>query len=440
MSKESFSEAMRLLKREENHLGYYIIVSLFSFGANFLITADYVHFREIMKLAGITSSIKASVLLAIALVALSSGAIIGGIISDKMKTSFPTRELIILIGTIFAALFILGMPLATTTSSLSSATKFKLILFLLTASHFFLGVAYAPWLAFMPLLFTKSEKVIAAISINIFSAFGAAIATISFSRLIDRKMPWVIWLIIAGVLLISGIITAAFQPSNKKKKPEQLIEQKHESQRLVKEKPMTRSSWVALLLVGSFWAFSSHLVETGLIDSLTNRYNVLSTTAAMSSNILMGVYIVLLLVPVFLLAAKVEKFLGGIITSGIYGLFCLLLAAMPAFQWIYFIVFVGGLGNILLSIFQFTLPAESVRKGKEGTWLGLFFAFATITKPFATMVQGVLLEGREHNQSISLFGGYPWVFLLAAIVMLASIIPLSILKQKNSRDHKKKEC
>ncbi|MCF2144447.1 MAG: MFS transporter [Candidatus Heimdallarchaeota archaeon] len=430
MSKENFASIMERLSKQEGTIRLFVIVGLFNFGMNFLITADYVQFRAIMEFAGITSSIKESVLLAGALVALGVGTTSGGMLSDSLKHKF-TREQMLLLGAIVSCVFIFSLPLATNVVK-EQQLRFSLIMLLLVLGHFFIGCAYAPWLAFFPELFNRNEKVAAAICVNFIGAFGAAIATVSFSRLIDKKIPWIIWLIIGGALLSTALLTAIFQPTRKKMDKEQL-ETRIEVERENNGEIFAKSSWLLLFLVGSLWAFSSHLVETGLIDSLTKRFSVSNTMAAVSSNILMGGFVVFLLIPAFILTTKLEKISGSILTSGIYALFCLLLTVMKTFNWIYFIVLLGAFGNILLSIFQFTLPAESVPQGKEGTYLGLFFAFTSMAKPVATVIQGVILEGKESNETIKQLGGYPWVFLLAAAIMLVTIIPLVLIKTKKKK-------
>ena len=78
----------------------------------------------------------------------------------------------------------------------------------------------------------------------------------------------------------------------------------------------------------------------------------------------------------------------------------------------------------MLSTLQIALPADIVPKGREASFMGIFFVFGSITKPFATLIQGIILEGNEKNVSLSYFGGYPWVFLIAGICCFCSIILL----------------
>ena len=194
--------------------------------------------------------------------------------------------------------------------------------------------------------------------------------------------------------------------------------------------------WILLLLTSTFWAFSSHLVETGIVDSLIERFSISDTKASLTSNILMGVYIVVLLVPVIILINRVGKIRASILASIFYGIFCMLLSTMIQFQSIYYIVLIGGLGNIMLSTLQIALPADIAPRGREASFMGVFFVFGSIVKPFATLIQGVVLEGNESNISLSQFGGYPWVFLIAGISSFCSIFLLLLILNIRKSDIK----
>ena len=405
-----------------------LAISIYNFGFNFLTTAEYVHFQNLMNDIGFESSTKISVLLSISLVALCFGAIFGGLINDKIRSRFGQRIPSIFLGTIIASFFILFIPL---TSKLTNNLNliYYLLLTILVISHLFLGAAYAPWLALVKDLFMKKERASVGIVINILSAAGAAIAVLSFSYLIEINLSWLVWIITGSMLLISTIVTSVLLPKNN---PE--LESDTKISDIAKIPAIIWKyggiTWSLLIIVNAFWSFSSHLVETGLVDSLIERFQVVETTASLASNILMGAYIVILLFPTVWIINKIGKVKAGIITSLFYALFCILLALMRNFNSIYFIMIIGGIGNIFLSTLQIALPADLVPDGREASFMGVFFVFGTAMKPIATLIQGILLENKESQTTLDVFGGYPWVFLLAGIIVISTITLLIIIQSK----------
>ncbi|MBN1330660.1 MAG: MFS transporter [Candidatus Heimdallarchaeota archaeon] len=409
----------------------YFSISLFAFGFNFLTTLEYVHFRPIIREIGIILEFKISILLSSALIALCFGALIGGVINDSIRTKFGQRMPSILIGTIITSSLLLIIPLFT--ELLNNTTLiFILLLIILIISHISLGFAYSPWLALLPDLFSKKERISAAIVITIISAAGAAIGNIVFSVLVDNNLSWVIWIITGSILAITGIITVLLIP---KENPDVCMETKKRDILRIPHLILNHGgrNWLLLLTVSCFWAFGTHLIETSIVDSLTMRFTDYNeTTASFASNILMGVYVAILILPLLWLGNKINKRNSSILASVFYSIFCVLLAIMKGFNWIYFIVIIGGIGNILISTLQIALPAEMVPKGREASFLGAFFVFGTIVKPLATLIQGLMLDVNIKNSSVSIIGGYPWVFILAAIIVISSIIFLLLIKEKRS--------
>jgi len=410
-------------------LKLYLTTGIFSFGYNFVTTAEYVNFKQIMGHIGFISSTKISILLMISLFALCFGTIIGGTISDSLRTKFGQRAPLILLGGLAGSFLFLLIPLVTQLANkLNVIFGFLMLLFVL--AHIFIGIAFAPWLALVSDLFKKEERIGAGVAINILSAAGAAIAVIIFSKLIDSELIWIIWIITGLAFGSSVIITVILMP---KRNPD--YELKGQIRDILRIPTIIwkygGKPWILLLVTSSFWAFSSHLVETGIVDSLIERFSINDTKASLTSNIMMGVYIIVLLVPIILMINRIGKVKASILASIFYGIFCIMLSTMVQFKSIYYIVIIGGLGNIMLSTLQIALPADIVPKGREASFMGVFFVFGFITKPFATLIQGIILEENEKSISLSHFGGYPWVFLIAGICCFCTIILLFfVLKVK----------
>ncbi len=410
-------------------LKLYLTTGIFSFGYNFVTTAEYVNFRRIMGHIGFTSSTKISILLMSSLFALCLGTIIGGTISDSLRTKFGQRAPLILLGGSAGSFLFLLIPLVTQLVNKPNMI-FGFLMLLFVLAHVSIGIAFAPWLALVSDLFKKEERTGAGVTINILSAVGAAIAVIIFSKLIDTELSWVIWIITGLTFGISVSIAVLLMP---KRNPD--YEPKGQTRDILKIPAIIwkygGKPWILLLVTSSLWAFSSHLVETGIVDSLIERFSISDTKASLTSNILMGVYIVVLLIPIILMINRIGKVKASILASIFYGIFCIMLSTMDQFKSIYYIVIIGGLGNIMLSTLQIALPADIAPKGREASFMGVFFVFGSITKPFATLIQGTILEGNEKSISLSYFGGYPWVFLIAGICCFSTIILLFfVLKVK----------
>lgn len=418
-------------------LKLYLITGIFSFGYNFVTTAEYVNFRQIMRSIGFTSSTEISIILMSSLFALCLGTIIGGTISDSLRTKYGHRAPLILLGGSVSSFLFLLIPLVTQLAN-NLNIKFGFLMLLFVLAHIFIGIAFAPWLALVSDLFKKEERTGAGVTINVLSAAGAAIAVLIFSKLIDSGLSWIIWIITGLVFGISVIITVVLMP---KRNPD--YEPKGQTRDILRIPAIILKyggkPWILLLLASSLWAFSSHLVETGIVDSLIERFSISDTKASLTSNILMGVYIVVLLIPIILMINRIGKVKASILASIFYGIFCIMLSTMSQFKSIYYIVIIGGLGNIMLSTLQIALPADIAPKGREASFMGVFFVFGSITKPFATLIQGIVLEGNKKNISLSNFGGYPWVFLIAGICCFCSIILLLFVLKIKKPELIKKE-
>jgi len=407
------------------------LIGFFSFSYNFLTTAEYVNFREILGAIGFTSATKISILLASALFALCIGAIVGGFINDKIRSRFGQRIPSIFLGTFIASCLVLSIPIFT--KYITNLTViFYCLLIVFIISHLFLGAAYTPWLALVADLFKQKERTIIGIGVNIFSAGGAAIATILFSLLIDKQLSWIIWIITGVMLLCASIITSLFLP---RKNPTHNVKTKfNEIFRIPKIIwKFGGITWSLILIINAFWSFSSHLVETGLVDSLVSRFPVTETQASLASNILMGGYIVIFLFPIIWIINKFGKIKASILTSIFYAIFCFLIAIMQNFNAIYYIALIGGISNIFLSTIQIALPADLVPKGREASFMGIFFVFSTAMKPLATLIQGFILENHESQLSLNNFSGYPGTFLLASLICISTLILLFIVNAKQEK-------
>ncbi|NHJ04237.1 MAG: MFS transporter [Candidatus Heimdallarchaeota archaeon] len=406
-------------------------IGFFSFSYNFLTTAEYVNFREILGVIGFTSATKISILLASALFALCFGAIFGGFINDKIRSRFGQRIPSIFLGTFIASCLILSIPIFTMyITNLTIIFYCLLVVFII--SHLFLGAAYTPWLALVADLFKQKERTIIGIGINIFSAGGAAIATILFSLLIDERLSWVIWIITGIMLMFASIITSLLLP---RKNPIHNVRTKFTEvfriPRIIWK--FGGITWSLILIVNALWSFSSHLVETGLVDSLVSRFPVTETQASLASNILMGGYIIIFLFPTIWIINKFGKIKASIFTSIFYAIFCFLIAIMQNFSSMYYIALIGGISNIFLSTIQIALPADLVPKGREASFMGIFFVFSTAMKPFATLIQGFLLENNESQLSLNNFSGYPGTFMLASLICITTLVLLFIVNSKQEK-------
>lgn len=404
-----------------------LAVSLFSFGFNFVTTAEYVYLEDIFMSIGLNDELKTSSFLTAALIALCLGAAIGGILNDKIRSRFGQRIPSIFIGSLIGAIIILAIPFLTQLINNLDALYY-LLLAAFIVSHLFLGAAYSPWLALVSDLFSKKERITACIAINIISAIGAAIAVIIFSVCIDKNISWLIWFIVGIVLLITTVITVILLP---KRNPDEKPEVKYRDMIQIPKVIWKYGgiTWTLLLCVNAFWSFSSHIIETSLVESLKNRFNVTALMASISSNILMGIYIVILLLPIIWLINKLRKIKAGIVTSVVYSFFCFLLALQKNFNAIYFIMIFGAIGNILLSTIQIALPADIVPKGREASFMGVFFVFGTVMKPLATLVKG-LLKGFYESSTIIAIENYQSLFFLSSVICLLTIIFLTIILKK----------
>lgn len=401
-------------------------VAFFNFGYNFVTTAEYAHLKQILgeEQVGLTSN-QLGILLAIMLTAVCLGAITGGIINDrqKIRRGRKKRAPIILLGGICSSAVFSIIPLITQKIN-ALTTKFTVLIIGLFLAKFALGIALAPWLALISDLFKRKERTWAGVAINAMGAGGAAIAMISFGRLMDNNLSWIIWVIISGALLSSTIITVLLYP--KDRPPELEINKELPQENLTEKiKEYGKKTGLVILLTNTFWSFSSHLVEIGMVYSLVERFNIANTKAT-TAYLFMGVCSIVVAIPVILLINRAGKKRASVLASIAYGGFCIGLATLQHFQTIYYLIIIGGIGNMLISTLQLALPADEAPKNYEASFFALFFTFGTFIKPIASLIEGVMIEGKTSNTTFGLFGGYPWVFLIAGIIGILAAILLII--------------
>ena len=401
----------------------YVSVSIIGFGYNFVTSAEYANFKEILVEAGLTSQSLIGTLLATILAALCIGAMLGGAINDLLRTKFGQRAPSIFLGGIVAAFLFLVVPLVTELTN-NPTTIFVLLMIILSINHIAIGAMLAPWLALVADLFKKEERAWAGLSINVFSAGGATIALLVFGTLIENGLHWIIWIITGSALAFSVIITVILVP---KENPPYELEGKVRDvwkipKIIIKYGGRT---WPLILLVNTLWSAGSHLVEIGAIDSLVERFGV-DNRIASSAYLLMGIFSILLLFPVMKLIDKMGKVFASIVASLVYGAFCFCLGIITKFYWFYLVAVLGGVGNLLISTLQIAMPADVVPRGREASFMGVFFVFGTFIKPIVTLMQGVLLDiGGRDNLYLSTFGGYPWIFVFAGIMCTIAIVLLA---------------
>ncbi|MEA2070598.1 MAG: MFS transporter, partial [Asgard group archaeon] len=397
-----------------------LVISQYNIGYNFVTTLDYVFLRTILRKEHCITEYQISWILILILLSLCLGAVIGGGINDGLKNWKFQRKKGILYGIVLGGLVITAIPLI---QKITQNSSFVLIIMsiLLCFSHFLIGTSYGPWFALFKEVFTSKERRGISFIIIGMGAFGALFAQLIFSWILEIDYSALIWVITGSSLIFTGILSTLFFTQTREKSNESNVKEN------LKELPKALYKlggvlWGNILIVTLIWGISTHLIECGFIDALTLRFTITFHTAT-KVYLLMGACSIVTLPFCLFLLNKMNVKVSILITSVIYACFCGGLAFITNFSLIYFLSFLGGIGNLLISSLQITLPLDTIPRGKEASFCGIFLAISSISKPLALVIQGWFLDNSS-NISITprISDSYEIIFAIAGIITLFSIM------------------
>ena len=361
--------------------------------------------------------------------------IIGGVISDNLRSKYGNRPPALLFGAIVAGLCYISSPLMldligplfiTIGPFVFSFTL--LIAYILIAIG--LGFVWAPGYALISELFTKAERGWAAMGLAVVSAFGPFVGII-LQHLFG--INYGILMTATGILLIVfGILTFVLLPKQNPPFPP--------GENVVKEilntpiylltigkdtNKKANNSFLLMFLVQICLGISLFILTTNfpvllyILSEQTSSYlaglNGLTSGIAL---IILGVCGVLLAMPVGIMISKIGKTKSAMIGSILFSIAAFLLAQdiFWNFSGLILIIIVIAGGSIIISTVTVALPADLVPRGKEGQFMGLFTVATGFFNPVIALASSYIL-----GLSTDPYGNYSNLFLIAAIVELAAI-------------------
>lgn len=359
--------------------------------------------------------------------------IVGGAISDDLRTKFGNRAPMILGGAILAAtgyalapfLLMIGTDLAVFSGSLA---------------YLFIGVgigfALAPDYSLVSELFTREERGWAGLGFVAMGAMGTGIGIVLEEVLVSPfaqdDIPWVlVFFTMAVLLIILGFLSFLFIPHANPPFPpmDGVVKDILNTPKYMFTMGASNESnrdFLLLFLVTMLWGAGGFVLTTNL-PNFMGELNKLGYAEITQGSILVltGVVGGIFVVPVGWILTKVGKVKGAMIGTIIYGLFTFFLA-QTAF-WsdlaILSLVLFYGVGAVFIASVKVSLPADLVPKGKEGQFMGLILVAGGLLSPVAGFAVVVILNFTPND----VLAGYSNVFLMTTLMQIIAIGLLSFM-------------
>ncbi|OLS22821.1 MAG: hypothetical protein HeimC3_27640 [Candidatus Heimdallarchaeota archaeon LC_3] len=354
--------------------------------------------------------------------------IVGGVLSDHIRTRFGNRLPIIFSGLIISGLayglapliipFSINLPIIGSIAPLYTG----IFVYIFIAIGF--AFIWAPSYALLSDLFTKDERATVAMLFAFLSSLGTAlgIGLSGFSFEVVMYGIGLVFIIIAFILLL-------FVPKkNPKYIPESgVVEDIKNAPKYLYE--LTQGSGdnkgdksvLFMFLVQICWGVASFLLINNFANFTTALNNPnndpeppLPLTLGMDGQdafLFLGVIGILLAGPIIFMIGKIGKTKSAMIGSLVMG-FATFLFAQGAF-WNFYgfivIILLAGGAVVLIQTVTIALPADLVPKGKEGMFMGLFVVAFNFLNP---VIAGASLLVIDPNNKIT---GFTNLFLIITI-------------------------
>lgn len=329
-----------------------------------------------------------------------------GILSDRSNFKMGRRKPFIIIGSLFATLFICLMPL----------TKSYAMLFIIAFLFYFsLNFYQGPYYSLIPESVEENQLGLANGFSRIISVLGMALIFIMGTSLWERNhsLPF---LLAAALALISVMVTVYFvkEDAYKYKKPTKL------------SFDFIKYPSVMKLYLSAFFIFLSY----GCITPFFVRYCV-NELKFSEGNASTGLLVLTLVgaafaYPIGMLADKVEKrkvLLAGVIILTI----CLALAPLARNLLGMNVMFsFFGIGFIAIQITSYAIVAEIVPPERLGEFMGILNLFISLSQFITNNIMGIILD----KVGFSLFFPIPCVamFVAAVIIFFSRFEKYNIIK------------
>ncbi len=367
-----------------------------------------------------------------------------GGLSDKCRSSIGRRKPFILFGTLISAILMLGLPILDN-SYFAAPSSTKILLFILNLGLLLvaMGTFRSPAVALMPDVTPKPLRSKGNAIINLMGAVGGVIYLIVTSVLYSNSrteglehvnyLP--IFIIIAGVMILSLIIimTLVNEPKLVAKREE--FEKNHQSkddaevsdfgdEKLSKE---VRKSLIFLLFSVAFWFIGYNGVTTWFSvyaeEVWGMRVGQASTCLTVAT-----VGAIISYIPVGVIASKIGrrktiKFGVLLLASSFFMAFVLTLVFDKFNPLLLVLFFLVGLAWASINVNSLPMVVEMCSGSKVGKFTGLYYTFSMSAQIVTPILAGFIIENISHQA----------LFPYAAIAVTVSFITMCFVKHGDNK-------
>lgn len=384
-----------------------------------------------------------SIIRTVATIAFMISLVVGGAISDDIRSRFGNRVPMIILGALIAGIGYASVPV------LVRGNNYWLVLVLgsliYIVIHIGLGFALAPDYALISELFTKEERGWAGLG---FAGIGLIGTMIGYAlqdvakpgtnpaqgpapALAAANVAWITTGFIAGgVIIFLGLLTFIMTPKYNPPFPaDGTVSDILATPRYLFEMGSGNSAnrdFLLMFIIGILWGGAGYIIDTYLASFLkAMKDNGFITLDPANLLIIIGISAAILAGPVGYVISKLGKIKSGMLGSLMLGFFSFMVA--QTFIWannpLYALAFIAAAGTIFITAINVSLPADLVPRGKEGQFMGLFIIAANLLAPFAGGA-ATLISIQYKNDVL---GGYSTLFLIPTMLYFIAVFILAFM-------------
>lgn len=353
-----------------------------------------------------------------------------GSLSDRTNTRYGKRTPYIILGTVFAVILMMFLPVA--------SNKNSLIMFFIALGLVLLamGSYRSPAVALMPDLTPKRHRSKANAIINLMGALGGIYTLVCIRLLVpDKENPSYTLVFLAVAILMVVSVTILKLTINEKKLSKQIkaVDSDFEDEPVTGEKaaPLPKEVRKSLILILSsifLWFCAYNAVITAYSRYAKEVWGITGGAFADSLMIATGAAVVSY-IPIGFIATRFGR--KRTILAGI----CMMFVAFSTGFFItkvspvIYIVFVlTGIGWAAINVNSYPMVVEMSKGSNIGKYTGYYYTFSMAAQIFTPILSGFFLEV-----------SYRTLFPYAAVFMVLAFITFSFVKHGDSKPVRKKD-
>ena len=358
--------------------------------------------------------------------------VVGGAISDDIRSRFGNRVPMILFGAIIAGLGYVVLPIILVGNNIIYIMVVGNIIYIII--NIGLGFALAPDYALISELFIKEERGWVGLG---FAGIGLGGTLIGYGLQevsnINTYSAWVTTGLLSGIIIIFlGLMTFILTPKYNPPFPaDGTIKDIVATPRYLFEMGSGNSAnrdFLFMFIIGILWGGGGFIIDTDfsiLLNTLLLDKSFNLTVDPANLLLMIGISGALFAGPVGIVIAKLGKVRSGMIGSIMMGFFTFMIS--QSFMWsdtpIIAISLVLAVGTIFITAVNVSLPADLVPRGKEGQFMGLFIIAANLLAPIVGLIAAGVLAINQENT----LNGFSTIFILTTLIYFAAVFILAFM-------------